>query len=209
MTKTKKMTISIIVLAVIVISVIIGLLFAYRMDLFIDKNRDSLTLELNDRKISVPLNHKYSFTSPQFCIFECDASLEDICKLFENNINDNDTLKVKQIGDIAFMYLYTDGIFVQSIFLQLYGDKNNNYRIGVNTFIPPCLYEESKDAEELFQNPSDLIDGKEYVLGKGLYENSFVILRQYLEEIYTIESYDDSTINIIVDGKKIILKEVY
>lgn len=204
----KKITviIAIIVLAVILLAIVIGLLFAYRMDLFIDKNRDSLKLELKDRDITIPLKHKYEFTSPGICIFESNVSIDDICKMFDKSINANDEIVTRKIGEVYFLYLYTDGVFVQSLFIEHYGDQNNRYRIGVNAFIPVCLYNESDNFEELFQDPNKLVDGGVYTLEGNSYENSFGMLCEYLSYSYVIKSFDDTSVSLIIDNKNITIK---
>lgn len=144
MKKKTKIIITLAVLIVISLSIVIGLLFAYKTELFVDKNRDTLELELKDREIAIPLEHKYSYTSPQLCIFESKVAISSMCQMFVDNIGENDNMIVKIVDEVWFLYLYTDNVFVQSIFIEPYGGKENNYRIGVKILFRHVCMREAK-----------------------------------------------------------------
>lgn len=208
MTKKAKSTLYILVTLFIVISIVILLLFSFRPDLFVNRNCDKLSLELNDRIITIPLKYKYMAYaySPKHCIFETDKSVDDIFLLFSKSINDNDRIERVTSCEMTFLYLYTDGVFVQGISIEPYGDNDKYLRICVIQFIPPTLYDVGDNFEALFQDESKLVDGSTYELSGKTYPDSFDITKDYFSHIYDIEVLDDTSIEMNVDGKKIILR---
>ncbi|MEG2561047.1 MAG: hypothetical protein RSB10_00375 [Clostridia bacterium] len=194
---------------VIVIVLVTVLLFSYNTDLFVNKNRKELTLQLNDRSITIPLEHKYSFYTPTVRVLKTEKTINEIICMFTENINDKkDKIVVKMIDQIAFLYLYTDNVFAQSIFIEPYGAKKDELRVGVNEFVPLCLFGSVEHFNELFQDKDKLVDGGIYNLQEKHYPNSLQMLREYLSHIYDIKNYDVGSISLVVENKNIKLKDI-
>lgn len=210
MKKQAKIALYIFITLIIIISIIVLLLFSFRPDLFINRNCDELSLELDDRIITIPLKCKYMpyAYSPQHCIFETDKNIDDIFLLFSKSVNDNDRIEKVTSYGMTFLYLYTDDVFVQGMSIEPYGDNNRYLRICVIQFIPPTLYDMSDNFEALFQDKSKLVDGNIYELSGKTYPDSFNMMKDYFSHIYETEVLDDTSIKINVDGKKIILRYI-
>ena len=199
--------ISIIVAIVIIVYITLVLLYMYGFDLFSNKNTETLSLDLNDRTITIPLEHEEMFSTPTICCFKSDKNIDEIFQMFTENINANeDEMIMEIIGEVSFLYLYTDDTFIQSIFIEPFGEKDAELRIGVNEFIPSCLFDSGNDFSELFQDKEKLKDGGVYSLEDKLYPDSMLMLSEYLSQIYDITNYTDNSISLIVDNKNIILE---
>lgn len=194
------------IVLLLILAVCIGLLFAYRTDLFVKNNRDELTMELSNRAITIPLKHTYSFTSPTTVILKTNNPVKEICEMYKNSLLPNEKLTTKEINKITFIYFYVNDTFVQSIYIEPYGENKSELRIGVNIFIPPCLYEGGSNFSALFQDKQKLIDGHTYELTEKKYGDSSYMLKEYLMEIYEISDYNSKEISIIIDKKSITLK---
>ncbi len=210
MTKRAKILLCGGITGIIVIAILILLIFSYRPDLFVRRECDTLSLELRERTISIPLKHKYvsGGYSPTHRIFESKESVDDIFLLFSKSVNENDRIEKATSGKTTFLYLYTDDSFMQGISIEPYGDRERYLKICVIEFVPPTLYDHGDDFEALFQDKSKLADGETYELMDRNYPDSFDMMKDYFSHIYELEVLGDTSITINVDGKKIILKEV-